>query len=273
MDSFTGKLKYEKISMLTMVTSRLDVIFFSMFEVGKGFLNKFNAIALILVLFFIYKFQKKQKTIHNHFALFAYFFIGFFVLSFLHNGYLLYYYFSPFIPLCLIFFCGIVFQYKSKFLYLLVIMLVFSNVYHTSLQMIGDLKNINNSFSSWKFLNSVVNRLTTECPGECGVFIYTPDVLAYQAKYALLYGKNSQNKKKLIINEKRNITFVIEEPPPSDRPELKGDWWIINRIKITSKPIKIYPFKYNYLLKKFYLSNEDTKVPFDPLIADWITMR
>lgn len=270
---FLGKTAYQKVSWAIMFQSRLDVMFFGMFDIGKNWMNKFNVVALLVVVYSIINkliINSKNKIIY---IIFTYLFLGFFILSFTHNGWLLYYYYSPFIPLCFIMLTGIIAQYKKPFLYILFLGIGLFTSFQTTALMINDFKHINNSLSSWKFLHSVLNQVVKDGPKDFGIYIYTPDILAYQAKYAVLYAKKTTSDKQININEKRKITYVIEEPPPQDRPEMDGKWWIKERIKISNSPIKIFKFQNNYLIKKYVLTPEDVKIPSDPLIHDWITMR
>lgn len=271
-DYFTGKIKYEKVSMLTMLSSRLDVIFFSMIELG--WLNKLNALALVFVSYNILKFRQKSDSTSKILSIFTYYFLGFFLLSFLHNGWLLYYYYSPFIPLCIIIFVSVVVKTKNNILFGIILLIALISFFQASKNMLTDLSNTGNTLSSWKFLKSVGDRVFEQAPqDEFGLYIYTPDILAYQAKYAMSYSQRIHKNKHMALNKKKPTTFVIEEPPPKERPELDGSWWIVNRIKITKNPDQIVRLNNNYLIKKYNLSQDEINIPSDPIIDDWITMR
>lgn len=264
---FAGNIKYEKISLWKMITSRFDVIFNSILDIGRGNLGQINFLASIFLTLFIFRNRK------DYFVLFSYLLIGFMLLSFTHNGWLLYYYFSPFIPLAIIILCMAVIESKNTLVYFVTSAVMFLSAILIITGMFGELKKNNNDLSSWKFLNHLTKTVFDEAPAKFGLYIYTPDVLAYQAKYAITYGQKTHPDKQMTFSQKQSVTYILEEPPPKDRPEMDGRWWIKERIKINKSPDKIIRFSNGYQIKKYLLTEDEIKTPSDPLIADWITMR
>lgn len=271
---FSGETKYEKMDWFTMIVHRLDLMFIGALQLFNGKFGILN----VLVSFYLVLFSfTKLKTLKAHYKRiylsFLYFYVGFFVLSLLHNGWLLNFYWLPLQSLVYLIVVSLGLHVNKKVFYIVFVLIYVSNIMQVTQVATQSPNFIGKSMSSWKFLESMENKVFEDAPDEFGLYIYTPDVLAYQAKYAVLYGQKTHPSKRMIFSEKRAVTYVLEEPPPKDRPYLVGTWWIKNRMNIEKEPDQIFTFPNGYLIKKYILSNKEVLISSDPLINDWVSMR
>lgn len=232
-----------------------------------------NAITgLIFIIFLILQFRNnKYKRIYS---LFLYFYVGFYALTFINKGPVLYFYMFPFFPFVfLIFSSFITSKYKKIFLTIFVI------IYLMNLSSLY--KDINNykkfqlgkTESSFKFLSSMANSLYQGEEKEFGYFIYTPDIIAYAPKYALFYQEKKHMDKKPIYFEKKKITYVVVAPPAKDNPYLSYKWWKEERLNIKKDPIKIISFPNGYKIEKYEFTKEEVEQPFDRGIDPGLSFR
>lgn len=228
-----------------------------------------NFVLFLIFLFFIFVQikDKKNKTIYLSFL---YFFVGFFILSLVNFGHLLYFYLFPIFPLVfLIFSSFITSRYRRIF------GILFSIILILNLQTaISDTKYseyiIGKDLYSWKFLYNLSSKVYQSPEKDFGYFVYSPDVLAYGEKYAMFYAQKVY-KKNAYSFEKKPVTFLVIAPPPN--PYWKGEWWTINQVKISNKPVSVIRFDNGYKIEKYKLSDEETKIQFDHSIDPGLNFR
>ena len=125
---------------------------------------------------------------------------------------------------------------------------------------------------SWKFLNEASNKIYSDKEGPFGYFVYSPNVVAYEGKYAMWYvGKGHRDKGAYFV--KKQITYLLIAPPPPNNPFMKDEWWTTNQLKVKSKPVLNIKFSNGYKIQKYHLSSEDVKIPFDPGIDPGLIFR
>ncbi|MBI3984991.1 MAG: glycosyltransferase family 39 protein [Candidatus Levybacteria bacterium] len=228
-------------------------------------------VSIIFVAFLALQFRhNKYKQIYLSFL---YFYIGFFILTFINKGPILYFYLIPQFPLVFLIFASFVTsKYKKLFI------AIFAVVYLLNLQTaVSDMqasqkvRGINES--SWKFLNQMSQKVYSGNEKEFGYFVYTPDIIGYGPKYALLYQQKVSKDKKANYLTKKKITYIVVAPPARDNPYLSYKWWKEERIKITKVPVSTYKFPNGYLIEKYELSDEETKVDFDRSVDPGLSFR
>ena len=73
--------------------------------------------------------------------------------------------------------------------------------------------------------------------------------------------------------EKKQITYIVEEPPPKQQPQFIPDWWIKNKLHISSPSANIFEFENGFKIEKFNLKGDDLSVPIEPGVNDWVYFR
>ena len=144
-----------------------------------------NAVMGIIFIFFLIM-QFRNHKYRMAYFLFLYFYVGFFALTLINKGPILYFYFFPLFPLVfLIFSSFITSKYKLLFLaiFLAVCSLNIFNIFRDIQYYSRD--ELGKSETSWKFLSTMSNKLYLGKERSFGYFVYTPDIIASGPKYAL----------------------------------------------------------------------------------------
>lgn len=233
-----------------------------------GFVNFFLlGITLIFVVF-----QIKNKFHKKTYLTFLYFYIGFFVLSFINKGFILYFYLFPIFPLVFLVFSSFA-NSKFKKIFIPLFFVVLGLNLYTHFLDLGDSKNfIGKNLYSWKFLNNLSKDVFNLSGSEFGYFVYSPDVLAYEPKYAMLYNSKKYHNKSFSF-QKKAITRLLIAPPPQNNPFMKDDWWKKNQLRINSKPKIVKNYDNGYKLEEYELNENEVLIPFDPNIDPGLHFR
>ncbi|MBI4062340.1 hypothetical protein HY410_00300 [Candidatus Gottesmanbacteria bacterium] len=217
-----------------------------------------------------------QLRDRKHIALylsFLYFYVGFFVLSFIDKGPILYFHQYPlFLLVFLVFSSLLTSRYKKAFSVLFILVYAAN-----TLSSFGDARDSSSFIGihkySWKFLSGIAKQVYEGPENEFGYFVYSPDVLAYEPKYAMWYmGRQYPNKKRESFR-KLPVTYVIAAPHPPADPYMLDEWWRTNQVKIAREPNAVTTFDNGYKIEKYYLTSQEQAIPFDPAIDPGIHFR
>ncbi|MCL4416807.1 MAG: hypothetical protein M1365_08945 [Actinobacteria bacterium] len=257
---------------LSLVFDRLKIMSgnaFSLFLHDTFYLNTFAFILTITLI--ILELKKKKNTIN--YSLFLYFYLGYFITTLINRGGpVLLQYYIPFIPLVFLITSSLVNTKYKKIAYLFLIIIVVWNLRSNYLYVKNSEGFFGNNRESWKLHSEVAKKLFSEKEKDFGYFIYSPDSLAYQEKYALLYQSKLSDKNAELL-KKKPITFLIVEPPPPDNPYMLENWWIRNKLKITKEPIEITTLSAGFKILKYELTEEEIQMPFEKDIDTGIFFR
>ena len=234
-----------------------------------GYYN-FILTGLTALLLLIQWRDKKYRLIYGSFA---YFYIGFFVLSFIDKGPILYFHIFPIFPLVfLIFTSFFTSRYKALFLVLFAVLYVFnlSNAVNDNAEA---QKNVSGkSIVSWKFLLSTARDIMVRESEPFGYFVYSPDVLAYEPRYAMIYANESLGTQGEEF-VKKPVTYLVIAPPPPDNPYMEDSWWRINQIHIDKEPVSRQSYANGYKVEKYLLTPEEIKIAPDPNLNPGLFFR
>lgn len=256
----------------SIISDRLNYAFLhgpGIFRDGSGYKDLFACAAIIFFLFFQLR-HRKYKIVYLSFL---YFYLGYFALSVINkSGGMLYQYYMPFFSLTFLVFASFITSKFSKafilvLIYVLIVNATFANTFiHGSDSFIG--KNL----ESWKFLSNLARKVYSGQEKEFGYFVYSPDTVGYQPKYAMVYA-GMHSSKRADSFQKRPITYIVITPPPPDKPWIKDEWWKENQLKLMKKPESVVSFPNGYRTEKYLLSEKDMRIPFDPAIDTGIHFR
>lgn len=233
-----------------------------------GQVNFFLFIGLLIVILL----QIKANKFRTFYLSVLYFYFGFFILSFIDKGPILYFYVFPLSSIIILAASTLVNTRLKPLILILFFAIMLLNIQSA----IKDINLSTNFFgkdtTSWKFLDNMAKKVFQGKEDTFGYFVYAPDAFAYAGKYAMYYeSKKSTKNSKYFV--KMPVTYIIAEPPPSDNPYMKSDWWIKNQIKISATPSSILTFPNGYQILKYNLTEEETKISFDPSVDPGINFR
>lgn len=230
-----------------------------------------NLIIFIVFSIFLF-FQIKDKKFRTIYFSFLYFYFGYLILSNLNSGGLLYFYLFPLFPLVFLIFSSFITSKFSKVflvIFVLIFILNFQNAFEENTIGIQDIGKRDNS---WVFYKKMALQIFRSKDKDFGYFVYTPDVVAYEEKYALSYiSKNSD--KKAYYFQKRPITYLIVAPPPRNNPYMKPDWWKQNIWHLYKTPSSITNFDNGFKIERYELSADEIKALPEKGIDPGISFR
>ncbi|KKR86353.1 hypothetical protein A2875_00770 [Candidatus Gottesmanbacteria bacterium RIFCSPHIGHO2_01_FULL_46_14] len=204
---------------------------------------------------------------------FLYFYVGFFVLSFIDKGPILYFHQYPLFLLVFLIFSSLLTGRYKKACTVLFILIYAANTWSS----LGDARAssgfIGTHKYSWKFLSGIAKQVFDGPENEFGYFVYAPDVLAYEPKYAIFYEATRHPQKKAASFQKMPVTYLIAAPHPPADPYMLDSWWRINQVNIASSPEEVTKFDNGYKIEKYYLTAQEQAVTFDSAIDPGLHFR
>lgn len=275
-EHFSGVHPIENITFLQKLSNRIDVMLAS----GLGFFRdgNLNAVHVVIGYFMaimLYSILKNPKAQKKYiYILFMYFYGGFYLLSFVHNTYVMPHYSLTLIALPILIFTSMQMYANKKVFTAFYIGIIFLSLFVNTIQAANSYKFRGVSKDSWKFMNDMFTTVYNKSKDkEFAVYIYTPDIYAYTPKHAFTFMKAMHPDKNIVYQEKKHETFLLYEPYPSDRPELDGSYWRNEEVKIKSAPKETINFPNGYRLERYELTAEDLAEPSITLIDDWVSQR
>lgn len=271
-----GDVTYGKQDLLTLIMSRIRGILVDGIQLYP---ERFNALSLLVTGWFAYLYYSKNKLDTNFrkiFYLYLYFYFGFWVCAFFFSGVIWGYYYSSLLPLTVLILGGSISQFGYKNLYIkaMIIFIIAIQTGYLLINMTSLVKSEMVSGSSWKSYKMSAEQIYDDSPSEFSYYIFTPDQFAYSMRYAMTYTSRNYQSKNAIQSEKKKITYVIRAPAPIDKPNLNGDWWLENQVRIKKKPILTTELANGYKLEKYVLSPQEVAIPSDPnIISNTLLFR
>ncbi len=234
-------------------------------------LHAVNIVFFALLLGAIYLSFKKVDKQRYIYLSFLYFYVGYYILTLLHGGYLIKFWWLPMsiLPIMMI---ATIQKYFVKPVFLALLIMFMSITTYQNLHFITTLNNQRgNDFHSWQFHYQLAMQAIENAPQEFGYFIYAPDIYGYQDKYAFFYANKKRGHG--VPFEKRLITYVFSEPPPKDFTGHDIDWWVSEKLQIKTQPLSIRKLKGDYEVRTYLLGVDDLKIPSQITPSDWLFYR
>lgn len=241
------------------------------------FNNKVNDyfvyIVFLLVLICTFLVIRNKNKNKNIYILFLYYYFGYMVLSFFNKGILLFHYVYLLIPLAVMWLTSFL-STRYKIIFAIIVGIIFYQSFISSYNNIKSRETRSDkNYNSWKSLSAVAQNIINERRGkEFGYFVYTPDALAYQPRYAMIYNFKQAHAKSLEY-VKKSVTYIIAAPPPPDNPYMSYNWWVKVSLGIKSNSSLIKKFPNGFTIEKFNLTSEDQRIPHDKAIEIGIHFR
>jgi hypothetical protein len=274
-DHFSGKISSDFLSLPDRVNNRIEVMTKSALWFFKGPMGNLNILMALFVTAVVARvFSGKEKQYKVVAGFFVYFYVGYFLLSFMHSGWVLTHYFMPLMTLPFFIF-AISYKFIDKrAVYALLILIAVITLYADVKGAIGATSVIGKSQTSWKFMEKVIDTAYDNAKDQTfGVYVYAPDVYAYAAKASIHIHQKNRKDKQLVYNKKMRETYLIYEPAPKTRPDLDGAYWKTAQVKIEKAPVKVISLDNGYRIEKYILDEKDLQTASDPSIDDWVSQR
>lgn len=236
---------------------------------GLGWLALLMAMLLFFILYKVYKNARSKNR--GLYFLFFYFYLGYWLISFLFRGTMWSYYYWPFLPLLVV-----VFSSSERFLNKRVFAVVFSLIlifnFYYGIRHVWRAGNfIGFNLGSWQFNFRAAKWVFNDAGGGFGYYIFTPDLFGYSPRYALNFVQKKYRGKKGYPFEKKEETYLLVAP--SDTPYADADWWRENQVKITKQPDNVINFQNGFKIEKYRLTPEEISVQADPNLIQSLHFR
>ncbi|HUD09481.1 MAG TPA: glycosyltransferase family 39 protein [Patescibacteria group bacterium] len=206
--------------------------------------------------------QIKNNRYQTVYFSFLYFYIGFYALTLINKGPVLYFYMYPFFPLVFLIFASFV---TSKYVKLFLVVFLVCYLLNFK-QAIADMQSskafIGKDQTSWLFLNKMANTLFSVKETKFGYFMYTPDIIGYGPRYALDYQQKLHPNVNAKYIDKEPLTYVVVAPPAPTSP-YTYKWWKENTINLKKAPSAVINFPNGYQIEKYNLTSEEIALPYN----------
>lgn len=266
------------LTLQQMASSRIDAIFSTGLHFFREPITSFNSIIGYALAFGIYFFISKKQDSKNQdiYKSIIYFYIGYFLLSLIQNGWVQYFYWMPLFPFVYLFFSRLLFVIPKKLFYTLVLFVLVVHAF----MMMSRFKNVDNVIgidkNSWKFQSNMVKDIFDDADGqEFGFFVRAPDIFGYASKYPFIYWKYRKQNSKPTIYAKKRLTYIVIEPAPKGLEHINNEynWWKKNKLMIATVGAQLNTYPNGFRIEKFILSEAEVNTPIEPGINDWIYFR
>ena len=227
---------------------------------GDAIQNGSLYVSLIWV-FLLFK-QIKDNNHRTIYLAFVYFYVGFFLISLVNRYELLYFYVYPLFPLAFLIFSSFSVSKLKKFFIFIFFIMYAANLIGIIKQVQLSDNIIGKALDDWKFLYKMSATLYRQSDNNFGYFVYSPDVLGYGPRYAMEYTGKFYKNKIFYNTQKKHVTYIVVEPPAKNQPYMLHEWWVKNKLNISSKPVSVINFENGYKIEKYLLTEQETKIPF-----------
>lgn len=223
--------------------------------------STFAYITFILVIITTILLIKNKNKYRHIYLLFIFYYFGYMFLSFFNKGVLLFHYVYLLVPLTTLWLVSfLASRYKVFFLPVIGIIFYLSFIPATSYVASAE-SRMGNDYNSWRSLSAVAKEvIDMQKNKEFGYFVFAPDALAYQPRYAMIYNFKKVRTKAFEYT-KKPVTYVIAAPPPANDPYMTHVWWRKVQVKISSEPVETKKFLSGFTIEKFNLSPEEQRIP------------
>ena len=236
-----------------------NTVSLQLFNNGEN--NPFVYIVFTLVIISTILLIKNKSKYKHVYLLFFFYYFGFMILSFFNKGILLFHYVYLLVPLTTLWLVSFLAS-KYKILFLPLIGIIFYLSFNSTDSYIASRESaMGKDYNSWKSLSAVAKKvIDLQKNEEFGYFVFAPDALAYQPRYAMIYAFKAFHAKAFEYT-KKPITYIIAAPPPGNNPYMTHVWWRKVQVKISSEPIETEKFPSRFTVEKFNLNSEEQRVP------------
>jgi len=268
----TGKAFHFFTTFGSWIENRINnTISLQLFEGQPNNLFVFAIFFIVMALTVVH--VRNKNKYREIYLLFAFYYFGYILMSFFNKGILLFHYIYLLMPLTTLWLVSFL-RGKYKIFFMLIIGLVYVLNLKSSESYVNAHRNaVENDYNSWKGLSKVAQEVIAIQKGkEFGYYVFAPDALAYQPRYAMIYNFKKSNVKAYEY-VKKDVTYIIAQPPPANDPYMTHVWWRKVPVQISSEPKIVKKFPNGYVIEKFELTSKEQRIPHDKSIELGIHFR
>jgi hypothetical protein len=258
---------------VTFITQRFDIITRDGLGVFTDRLASFNEFAFLVLVIYLVKFLKK-KQVKKSVLISIYYYIGYYLFTLLFQDTLLFHYIWPAVFFPIMTFSYIYSKNQNKFTHIVVAFALMCGFVNVRDSVIYANRSIGNIEDDWRFLYNTTNEIYKNNEPDIGVFIYAPDVYAYEQKYAAKFQAKMQSGTTTThFFRKRPITYLLIAPPSGLGTEVTSREWKRDKLKISREPDSVATMSAWYKIERYELSDEEMLIQPDSDIDNWIHFR
>ncbi|NMB56781.1 hypothetical protein GYA19_02480 [Candidatus Beckwithbacteria bacterium] len=235
----------------------------------------FNIFVSMIIFFYLFikKSIKPKYTDVTKIAL--YFYLGFYFLSLGFNGELRVHYWLPIVPAIYLIFSIIVVNYAQKITLICLSIVLLTALIQGTSEAIDAKNKIGLSEDDWQFQQKIAQTIFNDGEKDFGYFIFTPDIYAYESKYAMSYFTKLNADKNVSVYQKKTVTYLIVAPNPDFRPDITSAEWKKSKINIPYEklPEKTIELTDGYKIEKYHFDKQDLSMLPNRDINDWLYFR
>lgn len=254
---------------------------------GLGTVTQNNSyltiILLALLIIGIYLSGKEKDRPFPLFALSGYFYLGFWFSMIIFKGPVWNYYYLPFIPLLILLFVSMK-SYINRFVFYVFFIFIYAVNMQTALKDVNSYESnpLKQDVSTWQFNKKAAEKVFNGPENEFGYFIFTPDLYGYSPRFTMDFYQKINKEKRVYPYQKKAVTYLIIAPPPAYGKDPNSIWfqkntnsrlWTSNDIRIIKEPESKITFENGFVIDRYTLSDQETKVEPNPFLIKDIFFR
>lgn len=226
----------------------------------------------MLIVFIVGCAQSKNIQLKLVGKLYAYLYIGFWVITLGYKGTMWPYYYWGLVPILLLTIGGLIgTMQKDIQRWILAACALFVILFQAHWFVYEREHVLAPRPISWKFHNSVVKDIYESAPAQFGYYVFSDDLYGYQAKYAFVYQNDLSDEKSSLLNTKKDATYTYMMPTTST--DLTWDGWLKHQVRVDRAPDNIHDYPNGVSVYRYNLTVEEQAVPSDPYLLDSLMFR
>jgi len=190
---------------------------------------------------------------------FLFIFIGYWVVTLGFRGDIPPWYYSPLVPIIIIFLADSLERLPKKLGLVLGVAILISNMGVNGREALNYKSDINlQPWSTWQSTKTAAEWMYQNCGNNFGYFVYTPDMYGYPLRYAMQYvGKSFKNSGSL--NSKLETVCLLMGKNVAENPYGRENW-LSGDVKIIKKPVLVKDWGNGMRAEKYLLDERERKI-------------
>lgn len=236
---------------------------------GSGF---FGLVIIVIAPFIYHRAIKQYQAVF----LISYLMIfGFWLLTFPFKGEIHPYYFEMLLPLICLWLVFFTLQLPPNLKYSLLLLVISFNlgfgIYRSAIYLSTP---DTNDAAYWKFYRKLVSDVIADSYGQgFGYYAWTPDLLSYPSKYAMLYA-GKQHHANLAAYQKKPLTYLlIAKNDAQHNPWVNALYWREKQVRIDREPDFWWDYPDGFLVQKYYLATQEAAIEADANLINGLQFR
>lgn len=202
--------------------------------------------------------------------LFAYLYVGFWIICLGFRGGVPVWYYSPFLPILVLILTLVASKIRFGWWMWLIVCLFNLGYLYKDWQSYEAVNNwttwrSNQEVALWTFENCGLDK------NEFGYFAYTADLYGYSLKYAMDYEQRFYQTKS-VLNEKKEITCLLMGPNVAENPEGQMNWKRSD-VRLEKEPVLKKQFGNGIVVEKYELDKKEREVASNPNMIRGLEFR